>query len=514
MSGEQQLLGPDLGAGIASTELVDGTPLVGHAHGEAVLLVRRGDEIFAIAAHCSHYGGPLGEGLIDGETVRCPWHHACFSLRSGAAVRPPALKPVACYEVTEEKGQVRVGAARPPVKAPHRSGGPESIVIVGGGAAGSSAALHARRMGYEGAVTIVSTDPEPPYDRPNLSKDYLAGNAPEEWIPLHGPELYEELHIELRTGRTVTAIDPATKTVSLDDGSSLAYGALLLATGAEPRRLPIPGGELPHVRTLRSLADSRALIAAAAEAKHVVVVGASFIGLEVAAALRARNLEVTVVAPEGRPLETVLGPEVGDFLRTLHEEHGVRFRLGERPAEITSDTMRLSSGALLPADLVVIGVGVAPRLGLAEAAGLKVDRGVVVDTYLETSERGIYAAGDIARWPDPHSGESIRVEHWVVAERQGQVAVENILGERQHFDAAPFFWSQHYDLSLNYVGHASQWDQATLTGSLADHSAMVAFRKEGKVRAVATLFRDRESLLAERAIEQQDDEELERVVSS
>src|SRR6185369_9455667 len=425
MSGETQLSGPDLSAGISLADVPDGGQVVGHADGEAVLVVRRGEEIFAVGATCTHYGGPLGEGLVVHDTVRCPWHHACFSLRTGEAVRAPALNPVACYRVDREGDRIFV---RDKVDlVPHRSAdGPDPVVIVGAGAAGNAVAETLRREGYGGRIVIVGPEPDLPYDRPNLSKDYLAGNAPEEWIPLHPKDFYDERRIELRLGAAVTAIDPQGRTVTLADGTTVAWGALVLATGSEPIRLPIPGFDLPHVHVLRSLADSRGIIEKAKGAKRAVVLGASFIGLEAASALRHRNIEVTVAAPDDRPLGKVLGPDLGDFVRKLHEEKGVVFKLGTKPAEITANAVRLDNGESVPADLVVAGIGVRPRVTLAEAAGLKVDNGVIVDEHLRTSAPGIWAAGDIARWPDPYSGESIRVEHWVVAERQGQTAALNI----------------------------------------------------------------------------------------
>jgi NADPH-dependent 2,4-dienoyl-CoA reductase/sulfur reductase-like enzyme/nitrite reductase/ring-hydroxylating ferredoxin subunit len=503
MNGETQLSGPDLSAGIRLADVPDGGQVVGHAGGEAVLVVRRGEEIFAVGATCTHYGGPLGEGLVVHDTVRCPWHHACFSLRTGEALRAPALNPVACYRVDREGDRIFV---RDKVdRVPHRSAeGPDPVVIAGAGAAGNAVAETLRREGYGGRIVIIGPEPDLPYDRPNLSKDYLAGNAPEEWIPLHPKDFYDERRIELRLGSAVTAIDPQGKTVTLADSSTVAWGALVLATGAEPIRLPIPGFDLPHVHVLRSLTDSRAIIEKAKGAKRAVVLGASFIGLEAASALRHRNIEVTVAAPEDRPLGKVLGPDLGDFVRKLHEEKGVVFKLGTKPAEITADAVRLDNGESIPADLVVAGIGVRPRVALAEAAGLKVDNGVLVDEHLRTSAPGIWAVGDIARWPDPHSGESIRVEHWVVAERQGQTAALSILGKNQSFDAVPFFWSQHYDVSINYVGHAVKWDSADVTGSLADRDATVTFRAGGRVAAVATVFRDKESLEAEAAMEHGD----------
>jgi NADPH-dependent 2,4-dienoyl-CoA reductase/sulfur reductase-like enzyme/nitrite reductase/ring-hydroxylating ferredoxin subunit len=512
MSGETQLSGPDLSQGISSADLPDGGQVVGHTGGEAVLVVRRGEEVFAVGATCTHYGGPLGEGLVVDDTVRCPWHHACFSLRTGEAVRAPALNPVACFRVDREGDKVFVRTKIE--EAPKRSAsGPDPVVIAGAGAAGNAVAETLRKEGYGGRIVVIGPEPDIPYDRPNLSKDYLAGNAPEEWIPLHPKDFYDERRIELMLGTPVKGIDPQGKTLTLGDGRTLAWGALVLATGAEPIRLPIPGFDLPHVHLLRSLADSRAIIEKAKGAKRAVVLGASFIGLEVAASLRHRGLEVTVAAPEDRPLVRVMGPDLGDFIRGLHEEHGVVFKLGTKPAAITATEVRLENGESVPADLVVAGIGVRPRVALAEAAGLKVDNGVLVDEHLRTSAPGIWAVGDIARWPDPHSGQRIRVEHWVVAERQGQTAALNILGKDQPFDAVPFFWSQHYDVSINYVGHAEKWDSADVTGSLADRNATVTFRTGGRILAVATVFRDKESLEAERAMEQGDTAALDQAVS-
>ncbi|MFL6192899.1 MAG: FAD-dependent oxidoreductase, partial [Thermoanaerobaculia bacterium] len=447
-------------------------------------------------------------------------HHACFSLRTGEAVRAPAMNPVAAYKVERDGESIVIrGKIEPPAPAPAKGPDPavDPIVIVGAGAAGNCVAETLRRDGYAGRIVVLAPEGELPYDRPNLSKDYLAGNAPEEWIPLHPGDFYDERRIERLTGVRVTAIDPAAKTATLDDGRTLAYGALLLATGADPIRLPIPGADLPHVHYLRTLADSRGIVEAAKRSQRAVVIGASFIGLEVAASLRARGVEVTVVAPDDRPLGKILGPELGDFVRSLHEEHGVIFRLGRKPAAITEGIegeVRLDDGSALPADFVVIGVGVRPNVALAEAAGLTLDKGVRVNELLETSAPGVFAAGDIARWPDPYSGESIRVEHWVVAERHGQVAARNILGRRERFDHAPFFWSQHYDVAISYVGHAAKWDAIEVRGSLTDKNAVVVYRADGRIAAVATIFRDRESLEAEVAMERLDRAAVERAVLS
>jgi len=497
--------GPDLVQGISIADLEDGGKLVGHCGDEQVLLVRRGTEVFAVSATCTHYGGPLVDGLVAEDTVRCPWHHACFDLRTGEALRAPAFNPLACWSVEQREDKIFVVGKRPRTAPMARGGGtaPERIVVVGGGAAGFAAAETLRREQYQGSIVMISDDQTPPVDRPNLSKDYLAGKAPEDWIPLRGEKFYSKKSIDLRLDTKVDRIDLHSREVVLSDGGRIPYDSLLLATGAEPVRLAVPGADQSRVHTLRSFADCKAIIERAANARRCVVLGASFIGLEVAAALRSRGIDVHVVAPDRRPMERVLGAQIGDFIRRLHEEKGVVFHLEATAASMDGSKMKLSSGGTLVADFVVAGVGVRPRTGLAEKAGLKLDRGVAVNAFLETSAPGIFAAGDIARWPDPHSGENIRVEHWVVAERQGRTAALNMLGHREKFTAVPFFWSQHYDVPLNYVGHAERWDEISVDGDVAARDCLLRFKREGRTLAVASIFRDLESLEAELEMEHQ-----------
>ncbi|MET4390986.1 NADPH-dependent 2,4-dienoyl-CoA reductase/sulfur reductase-like enzyme/nitrite reductase/ring-hydroxylating ferredoxin subunit [Bradyrhizobium sp. F1.4.3] len=501
MSEESKPSGPDLTKGVSPTEFKDGK-LLGHVGEEDVLLVQAGSEVFAIEPACSHYHGPLAEGLVVGDTIRCPWHHACFSLRTGEATRPPALNALAVWEVARDQDRILVQRKRemPKPSTSHRAAAaPEKfvIVIVGGGAAGFTAAETLRREGFAGATTMLSNDGAMPVDRPNLSKDYLAGSAPEDWLPLRPEDYYRDAGIDLRLNTNVSAIDPKARSLMLGNGDKMPFDRLLLATGAEPAKLQIPGAGQPHVHTLRSVADSRAIIKAAGSAKRALVIGASFIGLEVAASLRARKLEVHVVAPEERPMERVLGPEMGDFVRALHEENGVNFHLKDTVERIDGHRATLKSGGVIEADLVVIGIGVKPRLALAEQAGLATDRGVSVNEYLETSAPGIFAAGDIARWPDPHSRQNIRVEHWVVAERQGQTAARNMLGRQERFDAVPFFWSQHYDVPINYVGHAESFDDIAVDGSISGKDCLLKYRSGGRVLAVASIYRDLDNLKAE-----------------
>ena len=337
----------------------------------------------------------------------------------------------------------------------------------------------------------------------NLSKDYLAGTAPEEWIPLRPADHYDKLAISLLVNTSVVKLHLGARLVELADGRSLPFGSLLLATGAQPIRLDAPGADRPWVFTLRTLADSKRLQTAARVARRAVVVGASFIGLEAAAALRARGLEVTVVTPAARPLERVFGTRVSDFLRRQHEQHGVTFRFGSQPLRIGHQTVALSNGEELPADLVVVGIGVQPVTGLAEQAGIAVDGGILVNDQFETNVPGIFAAGDVARFPDPVSGQRIRIEHWVVAQRQGSLAAHNMLGRRQRLAIVPFFWSQHYDVALRYVGHAEHWDEVRVDGDLDALDARIDYLIAGRCLAVATINRDRESLEAELAFERQ-----------
>ena len=495
-----ELEGPDFEKGYETKDLRDGEMLLGHAFGEPVLVARRGDEIFGIGATCTHYGGPLAKGLMVDCAVHCPWHHARFDLRTGEALAAPALNDVACYKV-EKQGErffVTSKVARKAVRTPKTS--PASVVIVGAGAAGGAAAEMLRREGYEGPVTLIGADEFLPYDRPNLSKDYLAGNAPEEWIPLRPPEFYREQKIDAITGTTVASIDVKARQVTLSDGRSLGYGALLLATGAEPVRLTIPGADLPHVCYLRTLSDSRRIIEKAKTASRAVIIGSSFIGLEVAWSLRERKIEVAVVGRDSLPLGKVLGTEMGNLVRETHEAHGVKFHLGRTPTAIHDRDVQLDDGARLDCDLVVIGIGVRPNTRLAEQAGISTDNGVLVNEFLETSVPGIFAVGDIAAWPDPRAGR-VRVEHWVVAQRQGQTAARNILGAREPFTIPPFFWSNHFDLHIHYVGHGSKADKASVFGDLKAKNASVTFRSGDKLNAVASIGRDLENLKAEMALE-------------
>jgi len=492
---------PDLKQGTPLNALADNSILLGLVDGEDAILARRGHNFFAVGAQCSHYHGPLADGLVVGDTVRCPWHHACFDLRTGEAVAAPALDWISCWrtEKVDDQVFVREKLAQP---APQPlAANPSSVVIIGGGAAGLAAAEMLRRLGYKNPLTIVSADDSGPYDRPNLSKDFLSGNAPPEWMPLRLENYYAGQNIDLLLSTRATSIDAKNKRVTLDNGKSLDFGALLLATGADPVHIPVPGAPDSVVHYLRTFADSRAIVAKTASAKRVVVIGSSFIGLEVAASLRKREIAVDVVAPSHQPLERVLGPEIGRFIRALHESHGVAFHLGETVSKMEGRKVTLNGGGTLEADFIVLGGRGSIDITLAQNAGVAIDRGIVVNEYLETSQPGIFAAGDNTRWPDPHSGQNIRVEHWVVAMRQGQTVAKNILGQKRKFDVVPFFWSQHYDVAINYVGHAEKWEKTEIEGDPSKGNCKVTYFQSSRPLAVATISRDLENLQSEFAME-------------
>jgi NADPH-dependent 2,4-dienoyl-CoA reductase/sulfur reductase-like enzyme/nitrite reductase/ring-hydroxylating ferredoxin subunit len=504
MSESLEISGPDfLNDGIACSALEEGKPVAGQANGEGVLIIRRGEVFFALGAACTHYGAPLADGIVEGDTIRCPWHHARFDLATGEASGPPALNAIPCFSVERRSDRVYVLGRAPehstaPGGNPRRSSanGPQSIAIVGGGPAGTAAAEMLRREGYDGPITLFASEPSSPVDRPNLSKDYLAGNASEDWIPLRSPKDFAQYHIDLRR-EVVRGIEG--KTLILEDRSQ-AFDAILLTTGATPIRLDIPGAARAHL--LRTLDDSRSIIAHAKG--RAIVIGASFIGLEAAAALTTRGLEVHVIGRELVPLERVLGPELGTFVRQSHEKKGVQFHLGESPREIDAKGVVLEHGRI-DGEIVIMGVGVRPETSLAEKGGLAIDRGIVVDDQFRTSIAGIWAAGDVARFPYAYTGEKVRIEHWVVAEQQGQAAARSMLGKGTRFDRVPFFWSAHYDTTIGYVGHAESWDRIDFSGDFSQGDAAVAYRRAGKTLAVAAIGRDQFLLHAEAAIERGDE---------
>jgi 3-phenylpropionate/trans-cinnamate dioxygenase ferredoxin reductase subunit len=354
----------------------------------------------------------------------------------------------------------------------------ETFVIVGASLTGAKAAETLRSEGFDGRLVLIGTEHERPYERPPLSKDYLRGESGRDQVYVHEEGFYAEHDIELRLGVTVTSLDASSRQVRLDDGDPLRYDRLLLSTGAEPRRLPIPGGELDGVHYLRSVGDSDALRERLDRGGSVVVVGAGWIGSEVAASARQRGLDVTIVEPQSVPLERALGAELGAVYRDIHADHGVRLLLGtgveafEGGAAV--ERVRTSDGQELACDFVVVGVGAQPRTRLAEGAGLAVDNGILVDEHLQTSVPGVFAAGDVANAQHPFYGQRIRVEHWANALNQGPAAARNMLDRREPYDTIPYFYSDQYDVGMEYAGHASTWDRIVFRGDPASRE-FIAF---------------------------------------
>lgn len=485
---------PDLVEGVAARSLPTGASLVGKVGDEVVLVLRTPDGLRAVQGTCPHYGAPLVDGCVQDGRIHCPWHHASFELTEGTLVRPPALDPLRTWPVEERDGRIRVSDVGPRPRResvpPRRRG---TIAVVGAGAAGTAAILSLREAGHAGPLLLIDPDSAAPYDRPNLSKDYLAGTAPEEWLPLRSAGDWEALAVE-RVFDSVTRIRAGEAALELEGGRVVDFDGLILATGAEPRRLSVPGADEGHVFTLRSLDDCRALRARAEAGARAVVVGAGFIGLEVASALRSRDVAVDLVAPETVPLGRILGPDLGAELQALHERNGVRFHLEKGVREIRTDHVLLDDGTVVAADLVLVGIGVEPRLTLAAEAGIEINDGVVVDSLLESSREAIYAVGDIASFPHPRTGRAIRIEHWAVAQAQGRTAAFNLLGHRRPFRDVPFFWTTQYDVTVQWSGFPGAWDRVEADGSLSEGSLAARFMKEGRPQAAAFVGRNLEAL--------------------
>lgn len=509
-------------------DLAPGTMRAEEVEGVNVLLVRLADRIHAVHGACTHYGAPLAEGALridaDGARVICPWHHACFDVQTGDQCEPPGLDALPRYPVRLDGDDVYVTVpvgsergdapgSRTPMMAARDSGDDRAAVIVGAGAVAQHAAERLRQCGWTGRVVIIGPESAPPYDRTNCSKSYLQGAMQEDAMPLRSAEFYRQHDIERLEAR-VTSLDADARAITLATGETLVYDGAILATGGTPRPLDAPGADLPGVHALRSLGDSRALREAARDAARVVIVGASFIGMEAAFSLRKLGVEhVTVVAPGDVPFAGVFGEAVGRRIQKLHEENGVTFALGSKVEAITGEArargVRLESGDEIDADLVLVGIGVTPATDYAEGAlERRDDGGITTDASLRAADR-VWAAGDIAAFPDPRADRRVRIEHWRLAAQHGRLAADNLvraLGARQGdtreepkaFDGAPFFWTAHFGTNFRYVGHAEDFTDILYDGDPAD-GPFIAYYIEGEgemARVAAALGTGRDADLA------------------
>jgi apoptosis-inducing factor 3 len=469
-----------------------------------ILLIRRDDRVYAIGAYCTHNQAPLEQGILHGDCIVCPWHNAYFDITTGDLEQPPGLDSLDRYSVRIDGDNVLVTI--PEAALGHRvpdmaQYAPDidnrTFVILGAGAAGTHAAETLRVAGYQGQIVMVTRDDKLPYDRTTLSKNYFTGKLTADQILMRSAEFYQQHQIELRLNCPVTNVDISTKTIVLANDETLTYDALLIATGTQPRHLAVPGSAFPNIFTLRSFADSDRILAAAEHAKQAVVIGSSFIGMEVAAGLTQKGIKVTVVSPDSLPFEQVLGTQIGELFCQVHQENGVTFKMGRKVTQIegesTAHTVILNNGDRLDTDMIVVGIGVQPVTNFITGIELNPkDRSIPVDEYLCAAEN-VYAAGDLARFPDWRTSESMRVEHWRIAAQHGRVAAFNMAGTPTKFRGVPVFWSMQYQFPIRYVGHATEWDEVIIDGSLDDRQFIVFYVKDDRVLAAASSKRDTET---------------------
>ena len=498
--------GPDLDAGIDITTIPEGTMVTGCWRGKPVLLANDRGSYCAVSPTCTHMGAPLNEGILANGEIHCPWHHARFSLATGAATGAPAFSPLTRFETSVRNGRLFVtDEAHLRVECADAVPTPK-VVILGAGAGGYACADWLARCGFGAATTVVSDDVDPPYDRTYCSKQYLIGMKSRAQSLIAGPPALqnESAGPALRLDCKVRAIDTRHKSIVLDAQERIPYDVLVLAMGAEPQRPQWPGFDLPNVHVLRTLRDADAIIRACLQAKHVAVVGASFIGLEVAASLKQRKLEVHVVSREDLPLKKRFGSDVGKMIQAVHEEKGVCFHLGREVRRFDGRQLLLDDGSEIQTDFVVIGMGVRPRTELAQDAGIACatvaeGSGIIVNDRLESSCTDIFAIGDVARYPDPHTGKHIRVEHWVHAQRQGQHVARVIMNQATRFTDVPFFWSAHFDTGLLYLGHVESILQMRTEGSIQARNFGRHYQGPDGEKAFVTCNRDKDALIEEAA---------------
>jgi NADPH-dependent 2,4-dienoyl-CoA reductase/sulfur reductase-like enzyme/nitrite reductase/ring-hydroxylating ferredoxin subunit len=483
-------------------DLKNGEMKAFNVHNVDILLCKIDDEFYAVGAFCTHYGASLENGVLSGDRIVCPWHHACFDAKSGDLLEPPAKDAIPSFEVKIDGENVvvtvpgeTVHERTPEMIAQDSEREKRTFVILGAGAAGNAAAQTLREDGFQGRIVMVTQENRGPYDRPNLSKDYLQGEAEPEWMPLRPDDFYKDHSIELIFNKEAKLVSANDKRIVFSNDEALGYDKLLIATGGIARSLNISGSDLKNIFTLRSFDDADRIIKASENSTSTVVIGASFIGMETADSLRHRGLDVTVVAPETTPFEHAFGSEIGNLFQKLHEENGVKFKLGQSVERFEGtemvETAVLKNGERIKADLVLVGIGVKPATDFIEGLDEATDGGIKVDKYFHAGN-DIYAAGDIASFHYWHSGSDVRIEHWRTAEQQGRIAAHNMAGNEIAFRSIPFFWTAQAGITLRYVGHAKEWDEIILSGNVQKKDFVAYYARDGLVRAAAGCNRDRE----------------------
>lgn len=483
----------------AESDLKNGEPISRKVGDKEILLVRVGHRVFACGGKCTHYGAPLADGVMTDHTITCPWHNSMFDVRTGNMMLPPALEHLAQYPVKVENGEIFVGRPTKTLFPKLERITDRTFAIIGAGAAGNAAAETLRREGFDGRIVLITRESDYPYDRPNLSKDYLAGQIAPEWVPLRSRKFYANHHIEVLLNHEVTGLDPGLKLIHFAEGKPLAYDRLLIATGGIPRNQDVPGTDLKGYVLLRTLTDANVLIAAAEQANKAVIVGGGFIGLETAASLQARKVAAEVVIREEAPLVKTFGERIGRFIQSIHEKQGVKFHVNKIVKEIVGtdkvQAVILSDGTRVDTDIVLAGLGITPAVEFLEQTGIVEDGAVPVDNRLQTRVENVFAAGDIAVVPTPPHGAPMRVEHWVVAEREGQHAARTMMGSPMPYSEIPFFWTKQYEYSFRYIGHAERYDRVAYRGNVEEGKFLAGYYQDGSLKAVAGLKMDREIIL-------------------
>lgn len=458
-----------------------------------MLLIRRGDQVHAFSADCPHAGAPLEEGAICNGRIVCPWHKATFAVADGSLIEPPALTGLKRYPVVIENGNVLVSPHEQSVPAREPRADTRTIAVIGAGAAGAAACATLREAGFDGRLLLIGPEHGMPYDRTALSKFVLAGDMSPEEIPPLLPDDFLSTHRIERIEASVEKLDAGAKQIDLSNKLTLNYDAALICTGGVPKPMNVPGSDLPGIFMLRSQADAAAILASLEGAQRALIVGASFIGLEVASSLKKRGMDVTIVAPGKVPLSAQFGDELGRMFQRLHEKNGVVFRMESKiEAFIRHDgglTAQLDSGEKLPADVVIIGTGVRAATDFLHGVVRAEDGGIPVDSSMRAAP-DLYAAGDIAQFPLPRSGQTLRIEHWRVAQQHARVAALNLAGGDEHYTGVPYFWTYHFGKRFDYIGHASEHDDVVIDGDLDAQLFIAYLLKDGQVAAAVACERE------------------------